>query len=117
MNLPFTSEQFFQLFASYNQAIWPAQLIAYLSGFCAVWQAIKPRSSPSRVIPIALSAFWIWTGLIYHAGYFSAINRAAYFFALLFVLQGGLFISFGKSLRNIPQPAAEFNAGLAISCR
>ena len=31
---------------------------------------------------------WLWTGLAYHTLHFSAINRAAYGFAALFVVQG-----------------------------
>jgi hypothetical protein len=31
---------------------------------------------------------WLWTGVAYHAVHFSAINRAAYVFAALFIVQG-----------------------------
>ena len=34
--LPFATEQFFALFASYNAAIWPAQLVAYALGIVAL---------------------------------------------------------------------------------
>jgi hypothetical protein len=39
-----------------------------------------------------LSAFWIWTGAVYHIQYFRAINPAAVAFGVLFIVQGGLFI-------------------------
>ncbi len=35
---------------------------------------------------------WLWTGLVYHALFFSAINKAAYLFAALFVVQSGALI-------------------------
>ncbi len=40
MDLPFTVEQFFSVFGSYNTAIWPVQIIAYLLGACAVALAL-----------------------------------------------------------------------------
>ena len=30
MNLPFTVEQFLDVFAQYNQAVWPIQIVAYV---------------------------------------------------------------------------------------
>ena len=35
-NLPFTREQFLGMFETYNQAIWPAQVLAYVLGAVAV---------------------------------------------------------------------------------
>jgi hypothetical protein len=29
MTIPFTVEQFFDIFGTYNTAIWPAQVVAY----------------------------------------------------------------------------------------
>ncbi len=34
--LPFTLEQFLNVFATYNKAIWPAQILAYVLGAVAV---------------------------------------------------------------------------------
>ena len=36
MNIPFTVEQFFDVFRTYNVAIWPAQVVAYLMGVIAL---------------------------------------------------------------------------------
>src|SRR3954466_6722701 len=41
-----------------------------------------------RVTTGVLAAMWLWTGVAYHALSFSAINKAAYIFAALFVVQG-----------------------------
>ena len=38
---------------------------------------------------------WLWTGLAYHALFFAEINKAAYLFAALFVIEGGLLIYAG----------------------
>ena len=40
MNIPFTVEQFFDVFRTYNVAIWPAQVVAYLMGVIALALAI-----------------------------------------------------------------------------
>lgn len=89
--LPFTPEQFLSVFAAYNDAIWPAQIGAYLLGGVAVallfW---KPRGG-DRTIAGILAAMWLWTAIAYHALFFASINKAAYLFAALFVVQGGYF--------------------------
>jgi hypothetical protein len=89
--LPFTPDQFLSVFARYNHAIWPAQIGAYLLGGVAVvllfW---KPRAG-DRVIAGVLAAMWLWTAIFYHALFFAGINKAAYLFAALFVVQGGYF--------------------------
>ena len=36
-----------------------------------------------------LAAMWLWTAIFYHALFFAGINKAAYLFAALFVVQGG----------------------------
>ena len=90
--LPFTSEQFIALFATYNTAIWPLQIGAYLLGAVAIALLFSRRQQADRVIVAILAAMWLWTGLVYHALFFSAINKAAYLFAALFVVQSGALI-------------------------
>src|SRR5690348_16671165 len=86
--LPFTPEQFLTVFVSYNSAIWPIQIVAYLLGGLAVaLLLLKPREG-DRIISGILAAMWLWTGIGYHGLWFSAINQAAYLFAALFILQG-----------------------------
>lgn len=93
--LPFTREQFFGIFVDYNAGVWPVQVIACLIGIGSVALLIRPSRTGSRVVAGALAVMWIWTGIAYHGFYFSAINKAAYAFAALFVLQGLLLIYFG----------------------
>jgi hypothetical protein len=61
-NLPFTRDQFLGMFEAYNQAIWPAQLLAYVLGISAVALVIwRPRGSDRLIVGI-LAAFWAWLG-------------------------------------------------------
>jgi len=86
--LPFTPEVFFNLFAEYNRAIWPAQHIAYALGVAAVVLAARPFRGGGRITAAILATFWLWTGIVYHWLYFAPINFIAPAFAALFVLQG-----------------------------
>jgi hypothetical protein len=87
--LPFTREQFLGVFVTYNEAIWPLQVAAYLLGTVAVAQLFRSGRSSDRIITGALAAMWIWTGFVYHVLFFAPINTAAYFFGALFLFQGG----------------------------
>jgi hypothetical protein len=93
--LPFTTEQFLDTFGRYNQAIWPLQIVAYVLGLVAVSLALRPTGLSDRMIGLLLAAFWLWTGLVYHAVYFREINGAAVVFGALFVVQGALWLLVG----------------------
>lgn len=93
--LPFTSGQFFAVFAAYNEAIWPTQIAAYLLGVIAVALLFWNPPGADRIIVAIVAAMWLWTGATYHALFFSAINKAAYIFAALFIIQGGYLIYAG----------------------
>jgi len=86
--LPFTREQFIAVFAAYNTAVWPAQIVAGLVGLVMVAMLARPTTAGSRVIGIGLAVMWAWTGVGYHWIHFSAVNKAAWAFGALFVLQG-----------------------------
>lgn len=91
MNPPFTVEQFLGVFAAYNIAIWPAQIVAYALGLIAVAAVWSRRTCASRLILGILALMWIWNGIAYQLLFFSTINPAAPLFAAIFVLQGILF--------------------------
>jgi hypothetical protein len=48
-----------------------------------------------------LATHWVWSGLVYHLGYFREINRAALIFGALFILQGLLFAWFARGPRAL----------------
>jgi hypothetical protein len=95
--MPFTVEQFLGIFESYNQAVFPMQAIAYVLGLIAVFLVLRSRSG--RIVAAILSFMWFWNGIVYHGLFFSGINRAAFGFAAIFVIQGLLFAWTGV-LRN-----------------
>ena len=92
---PFTRDQFLSVFVAYNEAIGPAQVLAYLLGLLMVAFIVRPSAQGSRMVAAGLAAMWLWTGIAYHGLYFSAISAGAWGFAVLFVVQALLFIEAG----------------------
>lgn len=91
MSLPFTPDEFLAVFASYNQAVWPAQLVLHAAGVgCLALLAVRGRLA-SRLISALLALLWAWSGLAYHLGFFAGLNPAAPFFGALFVGAGAVF--------------------------
>jgi len=99
--IPFTVDQFLNVFEQYNVAVWPAQVFLYTIGIVAICLALSRQKDFSRSISLILSLFWIWMGIVYHLSFFSAINKAALGFAALFVLQGILFFIAGVSKHQL----------------
>jgi hypothetical protein len=96
MKIPFTVDQFFDVFEAYNVAIWPIHVIFYLLGIAAVlYAASNPGIKRSRIVAGILALFWSWIGVAYHFVHFSRINPAARVFGIIFVLQGILFVIVG----------------------
>ena len=95
MRLPFTREQFFDLFAAYNGALWPAVVALWgASVLAVVWLLSSPRPR-DRWLSGFLAAHWVWSAVAYHISFFARINPAAWLFAAMFVLQAALFFWLG----------------------
>jgi hypothetical protein len=96
--LPFSREQFIAVFVAHHAAMWPLQWLALGLG-AAIAAAMAARSPPApwrrQLVAGGLAALWLASGIGYHALQFSTINRAAWPFALLFVLQAGLWFQLG----------------------
>src|SRR5688572_23664543 len=101
MKIPFTVEQFQQVFRNYNLSIWPLQIIFYLLAVNLILVSLKKIYHSEKIIFSILSFFWIWMGIVYHIIYFTGINKAAYVFGSAFVLQGILFLYIAFFRRNI----------------
>jgi hypothetical protein len=99
--LPFTREQFLGVFADYNIAVWPVQIVAYVLGLAVVVALLRTSPLGHRFVAGALGAMWIWTGVAYHGFFFARINPAAWAFGALFVAQGSLFIIAGVVSRRL----------------
>lgn len=89
--MPFTTEQFLNVFVEYNAAIWPAQIGMYILGLIAIAALWIRKPLASRLILFILVSMWAWNAIGYHFLFFSDINPAAKVFAGFFMLQAMLF--------------------------
>ena len=95
MNIPFTIEQFMDVMVNYNLAVWPFQVVLNLLAVVAVIFSFKKFSYSDKINSAILAFLWIWIGVAYHLSFFTSINPAAYFFGVLFIIQGFVFIYSG----------------------
>jgi hypothetical protein len=103
--VPFTADQFLDIFASYNEWIYPAQWFLFAIGL-AISGSVFLKRNVSGLIAFGLAILWIWSGSVYHLYSFTAINGAAYLFGMLFICEGLLFLFFGT-----------FRAGISFKFR
>lgn len=95
MNVPFTVQQFLQVFKDYNLAVWPMQIVFYMLSIAIVYLAMRQSKKLDAIINVILAFLWIWMGSIYHFGFFSSINKAAWFFGSFCISQGFIFLYYG----------------------
>src|SRR4029453_8389693 len=86
-SFPFTAESYFSLFETYNDTIWPAQIVAYFLALAVGSLPTRRMPAGGRIALAVLAAFWLWNGIVYHLLFFLQINFAALGFAALFTLQ------------------------------
>ena len=91
MNIPFTAEQFYGVFAAYNTGVWPMQLPLLALGVLAVVLLVMQRSYASVGISAILTVLWVWQALAYHLAFFTVVNPLAYVFAAVFLAGAAVF--------------------------
>ena len=101
MQLPFTREQFFDLFVAYNEALWSAALALWMASAVIVALRLSARRPHDRWISALLVAHWAWSALAYHGAFFTRINPAAWLFAAFFLGQAVLFFRVGFVQRRL----------------
>ena len=95
MKLPFTLEQFLDVFRQYNISIWPMQVLLLVLALLATYFSIFKKPYSDKIIVLILTFLWLWMGIVYHLIYFASINKAAIVFGSLFIIQSLLFFYFG----------------------
>lgn len=117
MALPFTSEQFFGVFAAYNEAVWPAQPFLLALAVLALVLIAFRRTWSGRAVSAILAFLWAWLALAYHLAFFASINPLAYVFAavsaagaLVFAWQGVV----GRNLRFQLARSARVAVGVTL---
>lgn len=95
MQLPFTHDQFLDLFGDYNRALWPAVVVLWVVTLVALFQLYRQRPNASRHLAGLLGFHWAWSGLVYHLVFFRRINPAAVVFGIAFLVQAALVVWWG----------------------
>jgi hypothetical protein len=88
MKTPFTTDQFFSVFEKYNKAVFPFQLIIILLGIFALVLSHSNNALKNKLIASFLGLLWIWMGMAYHILILSVINKLAFVFGAVFIIQG-----------------------------
>ena len=117
MTLPFTRDQFLDVFAAYHRGWGDGAMLLWVLAFFVVGAWVRGRAS-TRALTAFLAVLWLWSAVVYHALLFSAINPAARLFALLFAVQAALFVRAGLvrgELRFEPGGHGTFAPALAIA--
>ncbi len=89
--MPFTAQQFFEIFEKYNQFIFPAQFLLVWAAAAAVLLTISRKPLSGEIISGVLAFLWLWAGIAYHLLFFTEINSGAYIFGAMFAAQGVFF--------------------------
>jgi hypothetical protein len=95
MNIPFSIQQFLQVFEQYNLAVWPMQVVFNVMAAAAIIMAQGRTRHSNKAVAGILSFLWLWMGIAYHLIFFSAINKAAFIFAVAYIVQSTLFLYAG----------------------
>jgi hypothetical protein len=93
--MPFTVEQFFQVFVRYNRAVWPGQIFLIVLAIVALALVFSKVAGAGRIISIILALLWAWMGVAYHLVFFAAVNPAAPIFGVIFLIQALLLFALG----------------------
>ena len=114
--LPFTPAAFFELFADYNERLWPIVVAIWLAALALAWASWRDPIRYNRALTALLAALWAWNAIVYHGWLFTRINPAAWLFAGLFALEAGLLAAAaGQGLSFFASGGRAPRAGLLLA--
>lgn len=85
--LMFSSRSYFRLIALYNEALWPAHLLAIAVGVVVIGCIAVAQHKTYRIAALVLAISWAWVAWAYHLERYADINTAGPYFAAAFALQ------------------------------
>lgn len=115
MDLPFTTDDFFDVFAQYNDAVWPMQIVLLvLAGVTVALIGMRWRWS-GAAISASLALLWAWLAIAYHVLFLSEIDPIAWGYALVSLAGAGAFAWFGTWRRQLVFGAVGWGRAIAGS--
>jgi len=97
--LPFTVEQFYSVFVSYNESVWPMQIVLYAIGIAILYLLLKARPAKSRIISSLLALLWVWTATTYCFAFFTRISGSGWVIGAV-LLAGGLWLGWIGAIKS-----------------
>lgn len=85
--LMFSQRSYYRLMALYNEAVWPAHLLALAAGMAVLACVARPGPGTRRIALLVLAAAWAWVGWAYQLERYAEINTAGPWFAVAFGVQ------------------------------
>lgn len=101
MQMPFTVDQFYEVFRDYNEAVWPVQFLLVMLGLAAIALVLRPRRWSSAAVSAILAVLWAWMAIAYHLIFFARINPLAYLFAGISLAGAAAFVWEGIVRRKL----------------
>jgi hypothetical protein len=93
--LLFSPRTYYRLLASYNAAVFPAQIPALLLGLAAAYGVLRPSPRRTRAVALLLAVAWLGIAVSFHARRYASINWAAVYFAWAFAVEAVLWLGIG----------------------
>jgi hypothetical protein len=116
--VPFSADQFFDVFALYNRAFGVVVVVLWLATaglLGAAWRYPRRYSGPLTAL---VALLWGWGAVAYHAFAFARINPAAWLFALLFAVEAVALLrrAAGRPLEyfSAASPTSRIGAALVV---
>lgn len=85
--LMFSQRSYYRMIALYNEAVWPAHLLAVFAGLVVIGCIARPGPRTRRIALLVLAVAWAWIAWAYHLQRYADINTAGPWFALAFGVQ------------------------------
>ncbi|MFO1062173.1 MAG: DUF6064 family protein [Dongiaceae bacterium] len=96
--LLFSARTYWRLVERYNEALWPAQLLALAAGGLILACLTRPRAWTGPVVAALLAAGWAWIAWGFLWARYAVINWAAAYAVPVFALQALLLLWPGSRL-------------------
>jgi Family of unknown function (DUF6064) len=83
--LPFSRDAFLEVFRTYNEASWPAEIVLVMLALGAAVGALRGTRRSSSFAGGVVVALWLWMAVAYHWMHFARVTPAAWLFGVIFV--------------------------------
>jgi hypothetical protein len=97
--LPFTVEQFYDVFVQYNESVWPTQIVLYAVAIAVLALLVRARPAECRIIAGLLTLLWTWMAIAYYFVFFTRISGSGWVIGAG-LLAGGLWLGWTGGIKG-----------------